>query len=636
MGFALPVLTDAGGPGAIATVAGTLAAIVGTYLCLCVMVLASRLPWLERAVGHDRMLALHRRLGPVALLLVGVHILASSAGFAWGAGQRLLPGAWALVRTGDWMLPAAVGSVLLLGSGLLCVPAIRHRLRYETWWVTHLYLYLAVALSFGHQLVLSPVFAGGTHARTWWIGLYVVTGSALLLGRVGVPLARSGRLGLRVDRVVPEGPDACSIYLTGRHLDRLQVVGGQFFQWRFLTWHRWWQAHPYSLSAAPDGRQLRITVKNAGDHSGGLRDLRPGTRVVVEGPYGVFTASRRHGGPVVAFAAGIGITPVRAMLEELPPDAEVHLVHVMSDPATAPLLAELRALGRERGWRLHELSGPRRVLTPVLLLQLVPGLAEADVYVCGPEGFRDDVLEAVRSIGVRDDRIHREAFAFAAPPAEAAPAARATGLPMARALAATGGTLAGLAVVLGYSPLDDGPVTTDLAAAPVGLGEGSPVPTLRPQAPAPSVTPRAKKVRPKATPTASPSATPSSAQPTTTPRATPRATPRPTPRPTSTPLPTPKPPTVPVAMREITGPAVSFQWGTLQVAIKVAGTRVVDAWAVTAPGGSSQLFTQQSVPTLRSSTIAAQSADIATVSGASATSAAWKQSLAAALAEAGL
>lgn len=89
-------------------------------------------------------------------------------------------------------------------------------------------------------------------------------------------------------------------------------------------------------------------------------------------------------------------------------------------------------------------------------------------------------------------------------------------------------------------------------------------------------------------------------------------------------------------MREITGPAVSFQWGTLQVAIKVAGTRVVDAWAVTAPGGSSQLFTQQSVPTLRSSTIAAQSADIATVSGASATSAAWKQSLAAALAEAGL
>jgi uncharacterized protein with FMN-binding domain len=89
-------------------------------------------------------------------------------------------------------------------------------------------------------------------------------------------------------------------------------------------------------------------------------------------------------------------------------------------------------------------------------------------------------------------------------------------------------------------------------------------------------------------------------------------------------------------MREVSGPIVSFAWGELQVAIKVAGTRVVDAWAVTAPGGHSQLFTQQAVPTLRSETLAAQSADIATVSGASATSAAWKQSLAAALMEAGL
>jgi predicted ferric reductase len=630
-------VTGVGGPGALATAAGTLCAVVGTYLCLVVLVLASRLPWLERGLGHDGMLALHRRLGPWSLGLIAAHALFSSAGFAWGLGRRLVPGTWALMRTGDWMLPATAGFALMIGAGVLCVPAVRHRLRYETWWVTHLYLYLAVALSFGHQLVLSPVFAGGTRARAWWIALYVVTGAALLCGRVALPVTRSLWLGLRVEKIVAEGPDACSVYLTGRHLKRLRVSGGQFFQWRFLTRHRWWQAHPYSLSAAPDGRRLRITVRNLGDHSGGLRHLRPGTRVVIEGPYGVFTADRRRSTHVVALAAGIGITPVRAMLEELPPRTRVHLLYAMSDPETAPLLAELRELRFERGWTLIELSGSRRKLDAALLLDLVPGLADADVFVCGPEGFRTDAEGALRAAGVTADRVHTEVFAFAsAPPAGSAPA-RPLGPPLLRALAATGGTLAGLAAVLGYSPFDDGPRATDLSASPVGLG--APVPLPSPGA-SPARAAHAKPHPPRTpvptiTPTPTPAPTPS---PHPSARPTPHPTPRPTPKPLPTlkPLPTPKPPADPVALREVVGPTVSFAWGDLQVAIKVAGTRVVDAWAVTAPGGHSQLFTQQAIPTLRSETLAAQSADIAAVSGASMTSTAWKQSLAAALTQAGL
>lgn len=409
-----PYLRGLGGPGAVATAAGTTCAVVGTYLCLCVLVLASRLPWLEREIGHDRMLALHRRLGPAALVLVAIHVLLSSIGWAWATGQRLLPGTWGLVRTGSWMMPATAGFVVMVGAGLLCVPVVRRRMRYETWWVTHLYLYLAVALSFGHQLTLSPVFAGGTRARTWWILLYVLTTATLLLGRLVLPLSRSLRHDLRVERVIPEGPAACSIYLTGRHLARLHAEGGQFFQWRFLTRDRWWQAHPYSLSAAPDGQHLRITVKDLGDHSGGLRNLKVGTRVLAEGPYGTFTAGRRRGSHVVGLVAGIGVTPVRALLEELPDGATADVVYAMADSATAPLLTELRDLTTARGWRLHELPGPRRPgdLDPASLTARIPALADADVYVCGPEGFRRDALAALRIIGVPADRVHSESFAF--------------------------------------------------------------------------------------------------------------------------------------------------------------------------------------------------------------------------------
>ena len=70
-----------------------------------------------------------------------------------------------------------------------------------------------------------------------------------------------------------------------RLLDRLPARAGQFFIWRFLHGPGWSRAHPYSLSAAPDGT-LRITVKDLGDGSAGVAYLRPGTRVMIEGPYG--------------------------------------------------------------------------------------------------------------------------------------------------------------------------------------------------------------------------------------------------------------------------------------------------------------------------------------------------------------
>src|SRR5205814_7474742 len=60
------------------------------------------------------------------------------------------------------------------------------------------------------------------------------------------------------DLVVTEAPGVVSIRIAGRNLDRLQAQPGQFFQWRFLN--RWWTAHPFSLSEAPDGRSFRITV----------------------------------------------------------------------------------------------------------------------------------------------------------------------------------------------------------------------------------------------------------------------------------------------------------------------------------------------------------------------------------------
>ena len=93
---------------------------------------------------------------------------------------------------------------------------------------------------------------------------------------------------------------------------------------------------------------------------------------------------------------------------------------------------------------------------------------------------------------------------------------------------------------------------------------------------------------------------------------------------------------VDTAAQSFTGVEVGTRYGPVQVKIMVKDGKIVDAQTVQAPTGSSDRYTQMSVPVLRERTIAAQSANVQAVSGASFTSYGWSQSLASAIAQAGL
>src|SRR5664280_2628108 len=195
--------------------------------------------------------------------------------------------------------------------------------------------------------------------RLWW-GSYAAAAGSVLVWRVGMPLARSARHGLRVDRVEVEGPGVVSVYLWGTHLDRLSASAGQFFTWRFLDGRGWTRGHPYSLSAAPTSDQLRITVNDLGAGSRRLARLRPGARVLIEGPYGRLHAGVRTGGPVTLIASGIGITPIRALLEEFATShPDVTLIYRASTEADLVFRREIDEIAAHTGARVHYLLGPR-------------------------------------------------------------------------------------------------------------------------------------------------------------------------------------------------------------------------------------------------------------------------------------
>ena len=409
-------IAGATGPGGVATAIGQVTALLGTYAVLVQLLLMSRIAWLERAIGLDHLATWHRWTGFATLWLLLAHVVFTTVGYAQGDGVSL----WAQTR--DFVshypdvLMAWVGLALLVAIAVTSVRIARRALKRETWYWVHLYAYLAVALAFAHQLAVGTDFSNDRAARIWWVGLYAATIGAILWWRVLEPVRLNARHQLRVHSVKREAPGVVSIHIRGRDLDRMGARPGQFFLWRFITPTGWWQAHPFSLSARPKQNRLRLTVKDLGDHTARLQKVRPGVRVFAEGPYGTFTAERRTRRRVLLIAGGIGITPLRAMLDTFGPDDDVVFLYRIATQDDAVFAAELQKFAGAPNMRIHVIAGTEigddqtDLLGIPMLQRGVPDIATRDCFVCGPPALIDAVRRRLARLGVPHHQIHYERF----------------------------------------------------------------------------------------------------------------------------------------------------------------------------------------------------------------------------------
>lgn len=393
---------------------GDLAALWGTLALLATVALTARVPWVEKAVGLDHMIRWHRRLAPWGLVLIVIHVGAAITAMALGE-PRVLQVAWDMAVDLPDMLPAYAGLVLLLMVGVSSWRRVRTLMRYETWWVVHLYAYLGVGLSLLHELSLGNSLAAHPVARGTWLGVHVGVLALVLWYRITLPLIRSLYYGLRLEAVTPDGPRGLSVILTGRHLHRLPLVGGQFAQFRFCRRDLWWQAHPYSISGLPQEDTIRLTLATTGDYARAIATLAPGTRVLFEGPYGVCTAaSLPPGHGAVLVAGGCGIAPMRSLLQDLTPESEPIVIYRVHSAEETMLGAEITAAAARLGGRAHILAGPRSVqpLDAQRLDELVPHIAQRHIFICGTPALSNAICAAARELGVPPTHIHAEDFAW--------------------------------------------------------------------------------------------------------------------------------------------------------------------------------------------------------------------------------
>jgi len=405
--------TQAGFASNTLIVLGRLAGLYGALLMAFQLLLVARLPWLDRRIGMDRLTSWHRWTGFGLLWTLLAHVVLITFGYAESSSLDPVAQIVDLAETLEGVLRAVVAFGIILVVGAVSARYARRRLAYETWHFIHLYTYVAVVLAFTHQVAVGTTFTASDAATAYWYGVWSIALGSVALGRLVLPLWRNWRHQLRVTAVVPEADNVVSVYMSGRDLDRMPARAGQFFLWRFMTRDRWWQANPFSLSAAPDGHTLRLTAKAAGVGSAALRHVKVGTRVFAEGPYGAFTALHRTRPEAVLIAGGVGVTPIRALLEELEGHAVV--IYRVATDRDAVLYDELRDLALAKGAELHLVTGPPvpDLLAPDELARLVPDIADRDVFLCGPPPMMNAVLGGLRELDVPKPQIHFERFSLA-------------------------------------------------------------------------------------------------------------------------------------------------------------------------------------------------------------------------------
>ncbi len=418
-----------GGTGAALTSAGRLTGLVASDLLLLQVLGMARIPMVERAVGQDRLAKWHRLIGFTSFNLMMAHIVLITLGYAAVAGTGTLAQFWSLVTTAPGMLLATAGTAALVAVVVTSVRAARRRMRYESWHLLHLYAYLGAGLALPHQLWTGGDFLSSPAATVFWWGLWGAAAASILVFRVGAPLWLSARHRLTVSHVRAEAPGVVAVHITGRRLDKMRASAGQFFVWRFRTGHGWSRAHPLSLSGAPTDAGLRVTIGTNGDDGARLAALAPGTRVLVEGPYGRLTAEQRVRPRFAVIAAGVGIAPLLALLEESAvlrtDDAAPILLHRARSEEDAVHRHDIRHLAETAGLQVLDLVGPRsrtgtswlpeqygHVAGPLALTQMIPDLPRRDVYVCGPAAWADAVVLDLRAAGVAPEAIHLEHFTW--------------------------------------------------------------------------------------------------------------------------------------------------------------------------------------------------------------------------------
>jgi predicted ferric reductase len=159
-----------------------------------------------------------------------------------------------------------------------------------------------------------------------------------------------------------------------------------------------------------------LVAKNLGVFTSKMKNIKLGTKVMVEGPYGYFSHLNTKNKKQVWLAGGIGVTPFLGMAEKMRNDGgyEVDLYYCTKNSTEAVLLEELQSITEtNKSFRVIPwYSDERGHLNAYKISEMTDGLMNRDVFICGPISFSNDITRQLKGMGFPKLNIHSERFKF--------------------------------------------------------------------------------------------------------------------------------------------------------------------------------------------------------------------------------
>ncbi|MFF1819673.1 ferric reductase-like transmembrane domain-containing protein [Kribbella sp. NPDC058245] len=393
------------------------AGLVGYSALVVAVALPARLPWLIASFGIETVLAVHRLIALVAVVLVLVHLVAVL--IVDPRGLSILD----LAHT-TWAARAAGTSTVALV--LVVVLALRRpgrQPRYEGWRLVHNGLVAVVLVTAWLHVWWLRHLVSDVLVAAWFVvsGLLLV---CLAVRRwIWLPV-RARRFAYVVQSVRAVPGDGVTLVIQADGHPGLPFEAGQFVWLKIGSTPFVFEEHPFSIaSSAAHPDRIEFTIKALGDFTELLVGLRPGRRVFLDGPYGGFTIEGLDDVPGFVFiAAGVGITPLLSMLRTLADRADRRRVWLIISARTqrdlmlVPEVEQLRGQlnlkvipvvsAPEPGWT--GLTG--RIGRSLLGRNLPRRPHRLHYFICGPTPMVTSVSHDLAALGVPHRRIHTERF----------------------------------------------------------------------------------------------------------------------------------------------------------------------------------------------------------------------------------
>ncbi len=384
---------------------GRIFALGGITLFALNFVLSTRLKFLEEIFGGlDKVYLVHGIVGGIAFMLILAHPILISASF--------IPKS--IIQAASFFIP---GSILFLDFGLIAIIGfislifitLFTRMKYNYWKYTHEFMGLVFILALLHIFLVPEGGFGGYHIFTSIIAIIGISAfSYSLIIRRKILKHYSYRI-----KEIRINTNIINLYLEPQsETKQLKYQSGQFVFLKFNNQKVSRETHPFSISSKSNDKIIRIILKESGDFTNTLINLKVGDKVTVEGPYGKFNFKNFDSKKQVWIAGGIGITPFLGMVENLEENPEIDVTFFYTFRENYIVDKKLfERMGKMKNLKFITWNSKNKGHINIgEMARTTVELSNAEILVCGPIKFKEEIVKQLRDLRISKDKIHEEIF----------------------------------------------------------------------------------------------------------------------------------------------------------------------------------------------------------------------------------